>query len=136
MAKQSGAGGGIHSNKVREVGVRTGKAAMGIRPGYPDNLGNMRGTHVTRGGIEGGGGDLPSKLTPMGTVKPSISVPLGNAVATNVGGGGPGAGRTIYKTGMQKQYGAAVSNRPAPQGPDPLAPWFPNSPARQSPIKK
>jgi hypothetical protein len=136
MAKSSGAGGGINSNKVRQVGVRTGAAAQGIRPGYPDNLGNMRGTHVTRGGIEGGGGDLPAKLTPMGTVKPPISVKLGNELATNVGGGGPGAGRTIYKTGMQMQYGAAVSNRPAPTGPDPLRAWFPPSPARQSPIKK
>ena len=131
MAKSSSAGGGINSNKLVRPPVRDGKPANGARPGYPDLLGNMRGTHVTDGKT-----DLPAKLTPMQTVRPPISVPLGNELATNVGKGGPGTGRKVMATGTQMQYGAATSSRPAPTGADPLAPWFPNSPARQSPIKK
>jgi hypothetical protein len=129
MAKKD-SGGGLTSNKLVRPSVKTGSAATGVRPGYPDLLGNMRGSHVTDGR------ELPAKLTPMQTVKPPISVPLGNEVATNVGAGGPGKGRVVMATGSQGQHGAAMSARPAPTGSDPLAPWFPPSPARQSPIKK
>ena len=128
MAK-SNAGGGANSRQVRP-GQKLGATATGIRPSYPDTLGNMRGSHVTDRG------DLPYNPIPMQTVKPPISVPLGNAVATNVGAGGPGKGREIHRTGTQMQYGAATSSRPAPTGADPLAAWFPNSPGRQSPVKK
>jgi hypothetical protein len=132
MAKMRNPGNqGLQSNKLLRPPPRDGKPATGVRPGYTDNLGNMRGTHVTDKG------DMAAKLTPMQTVKPPISVPLGNAVATNVGRGGPGTGRTIYHTGDQGQHGAVnPGNRPMPTGPDPLAPWFPPSAARQSPIKK
>jgi hypothetical protein len=131
MAKMMNPGSqGISSNKLVRPGQRLGANATGVRPGYPDQLGNMRGDHVTDGRT------VPAKLTPMQTVKPPISVPLGNAVATNVGAGGPGTGRRVMPTGSQMQYGAAMSTRPAPTGPDPLDPWFPPSAARQSPVKK
>lgn len=99
MAK-SNAGGGINSRQVVRPGVHDGKPASGVRPGYPDLLGNMRGTHVTDGKT-----DLPAKLTPMQTVKPPISVPLGNEVATNVGAGGPGKGRVVMRSGSQATHG-------------------------------
>jgi hypothetical protein len=131
MAKTMNPGSqGISSNKLVRPGQRLGANATGVRPGYPDNLGNMRGSHVM------GGQDLPAKLTPMQTMKPPISVPLGNSLTNNVGAGGPGKGRVVRATGSQGQHGAAASTRPAPQGPDPLAPWFPNSPARRSPVVK
>jgi hypothetical protein len=137
MAKSSGAGGGINSRQVVRQGIREGKSATGVRPGYVDQLGNMRGTHVTRGGIEGGGGDVAGKLTPMETVKPPISVQLGNAKALDVGAGGPGKGRVVMASGSQGTHGPInPGNRPTPTGPDPLRGWFPPSPARQSPIKK
>jgi hypothetical protein len=37
---------------------------------------------------------------------------MGNAVATNVGKGGPGAGRTVMRSGSQSQHGPIVG--PAP----------------------
>jgi hypothetical protein len=39
--------------------------------------------------------------------------PMGNALTNNVGKGGPGTGRTIYKTGYQGCYGAKA---PGEQG--------------------
>ena len=99
MAKDSG--GGINLNKNVRPPVRTGQSAMGVRPGYPDNLGNMRGNHAMDKGT------VPAPPTPMQTVKPPISVPLGNEVAGNVGKGGPGAGRTVMRSGSQGHHGAA-----------------------------
>src|SRR5262245_29264308 len=37
-------------------------------------------------------------------------VPLGNAVALNVGKGGPGAGREVHHCGSQGQHGAATGS--------------------------
>lgn len=99
MAKKD-SGGGLTSNKLVRPPVRTGAPAMGVRPGYPDQLGSMKGNHAMDRG------DVPAKLTPMQTVKPPISVPLGNQVAGNVGAGGPGAGRTVMRSGSQGQHGA------------------------------
>jgi hypothetical protein len=123
---------GLQSSKLVKPPVRTGKAATGVRPGYPDNLGNMRGNHVT------GQGSVPANLTPMQTVKPPISVPLGNAIATNVGAGGPGTGRVVRPTGTQGQWGAANPGERKPiVGPDPHAPWQgSNNAARRSPVVK
>ena len=107
MAKSSSAGGGINSNKLVRPPVRDGKPAMGVRPGYVDTLGNMRGNHATEVGR------ALNNTTPMQTVKPPISVPLGNELATNVGAGGPGTGRKVMATGTQGQYGKSdPGNRP------------------------
>ena len=122
---------GIQSSKLVRPPARDGKPAMGVRPGYPDTLGNMRGSHVTDKG------DLPAKPTPMQTVKPPISVPLGNELATNVGAGGPGKGRTVMATGSQQMHGAPNPGNRTVSGPDPLAPWHgSNNAARRSPVKK
>jgi hypothetical protein len=46
------------------------------------------------------------------------AVPLGNVVARNVGGGGPGTGRNLYgQSGFQSQYGASNpgARRQSPQ---------------------
>ncbi len=48
-----------------------------------------------------------------------FNTPLGNAVARNVGRGGPGTGRTVYlpgenQRGGQNQYGAANPGIPEP----------------------
>lgn len=43
-------------------------------------------------------------------------VPMGNAVALNVGGGGPGKGYVQHKTGSQGQHGPAVAG--SSPGPD------------------
>jgi hypothetical protein len=41
---------------------------------------------------------------------------LGNEVAKNVNGGGPGAGRTVHKSGAQNQHGPANPGSPRPEG--------------------
>jgi hypothetical protein len=41
-------------------------------------------------------------------------VPYGNEVALNVGKGGCGTGRTLYKTGSQGQQGATSPGNPRP----------------------
>jgi hypothetical protein len=45
----------------------------------------------------------------------SLQTPkLGNEIALNVGPGGCGTGRTIYKTGPQEQHGPVAGTRPGP----------------------
>jgi hypothetical protein len=71
----------------------------------------MQGDHVTtRGGGETGyrGERLHNPERNFQPVK------FGNEVALNVGKGGCGTGRTIYKTGSQDMHGqAAPGNAPA-----------------------
>ena len=52
---------------------------------------------------------IAGKMPGVGATK------LGNEVALNVGGGGPGAGRTLYgQSGVQGQHGpVAGSTKPA-----------------------
>ena len=124
MARSSGmrrgnAGGGIASNKNVNVGVRKGASATGVRPGAVAQFGSALGDHST---------DSPKTLRGAAekykTATP-ISVPLGNEVATNVGKGGAGTGRTIYKTGSQ----AGMPSTPRAIGPtrDTLAEFGPDS---------
>lgn len=83
--------GGDASNKLREVGVKTGKAARGIRLGDAAMIGIQRITTTGPG-------------VPQGSHK-TISIPLGNAKALDVGGGGVGVGRTVMPTGSQGRHG-------------------------------
>ena len=59
---------------------------------------------------------------PIGT---GAQVPMGNALATNVGAGGPGKGREIHRSGSQSQHGpvnTGESPRSAPRGIDSRGP--------------
>jgi hypothetical protein len=63
------------------------------------------------GGQHQGEGRVTSKsyATPMMDGSGFKKVPLGNELTTNVGKGGPGAGRTLYgKSGMQGQHGPSA----------------------------
>jgi hypothetical protein len=108
------AAGGLHSKNVVRPGIREGAKASGINPHHPGQPGIMMGSHSTEHG-----GRLPSGkiVEKMQTVAPTAaSVPLGNTLVTNVGGGGPGKGRTVYATGTQMTHGpvAAGAERPLP----------------------
>jgi hypothetical protein len=70
-------------------------------------LGNMQGSHVTRGQESNYRGE------PLHDNRSFQPVPFGNEVALNVKGGGPGTGRTIYKTGSQDQYGSGGPEKPS-----------------------
>jgi hypothetical protein len=98
MAKAR-SGGGIKMNKNVNVGVRAGPPSTHkISRTAVMHLGNKIGSHITEGG------DVKRPRYPLveGTAP---QVASGNALATNVGKGGPGKGRTIYKTGSQGTHG-------------------------------
>ena len=97
-------------NKVRNVGVRSGPPNTKIiSPAAAANLGASKGNHVMGKGTV----QRPPEPLVRGTAS---QVPLGNAVATNVGRGGAGAGRIVHATGSQGQHGAAVQgSQPAPR---------------------
>src|SRR5262249_8222749 len=97
---KSKAGGGVNSRQVRKVGLRTGPNSTNrVSPCAVNQLGNHLGN--------------AKAVEPIyaGTMK---QVPLGNTLATNVNGGGPGKGRTLYgQSGTNAQRGTNGSPRPA-----------------------
>jgi hypothetical protein len=80
-------GGGLTSNKLVRPGVVAGPPRTNkVNPGGADQLGQ----HMTK----------QSAATPLyGGTMPQV--PSGNAVAKNVGAGGPGKGRTVHRSGSQ-----------------------------------
>ena len=102
--------------------MRTGAPARGISPGAVSQFGKSVGNKATdkRGETGYRGERYLEGKTPAGG-----AVPLGNQVALNVKGGGPGTGRTIYKTGSQ----AGMPATPRAIGPtrDTLAEYGPDS---------
>jgi hypothetical protein len=97
-------GGGITMNKNVSPGIKTGGPNKGTSPGAADQIGpaiSFKREQIERGPA------LPSKL--------------GNEVALNVSGGGPGKGREIFRAGSQGTHGPVAqgeSPRSAPRGLD------------------
>jgi hypothetical protein len=89
-------GGGLGSRVVNPQGTRDGQKAFGINPGGVAQLGSSQGNKATEQGST-----LSYRGEPWTVGKTPISVPLGNSVATNVGKGGPGAGREVFRCGSQ-----------------------------------
>jgi hypothetical protein len=110
MARGSG-GGGYHTRQHVEKSVKTGKGSYATTPGYVGQLGNKQGNHPTRGEPTSYRGE------PMHSGPSFQPVPFGNQVALNVGKGGPGTGRTVYKTGSQGMTGNVAAGNP-PRVPD------------------
>jgi hypothetical protein len=106
-------GGGIASKQHISIPVRTGSGSKSARPAGVSQIGYAVGDHTTnRPGSSGYRGERlhnPSK-----NFQPTK---FGNEVALNVGKGGCGTGRTIYKTGSQGQQGG-VAGTPRPTGRD------------------
>jgi hypothetical protein len=120
MAKQTNKpAGGIGSKVNVSVPQRLGQKATGINPGGPAQLGSAVGNKVTDGRTTNYRGDPWTD----GRVPAGGAQRLGNQVATNVGKGGPGTGRTVMGGGSQGQYGAAAPGNPPPSGE--LFPGFP-----------
>jgi hypothetical protein len=107
MSRGSG-GGGYGSRPHVEKPVKTGTGSRSANPGGVGQLGNMQGSHVTRGEESNYRGD------PLHSGRSFQPVPFGNEVALNVGPGGCGTGRTIYKTGSQGTQGATNPGNPRP----------------------
>jgi hypothetical protein len=107
MVMVTKAGGGINSNKLVRPSVRIGTPSAGKNPKAVGQIGSTLGNKAT---------NQPKLLTKavesIGAKAPAAaSVPLGNEVATNVGKGGPGAGRTVYGSGSQCQHGPVAGAR-------------------------
>ena len=111
--------GGIGSRVVNPQGTRDGQKAS-VSPRGVSQIGSAIGNKVTAevGGKIGYRG-------PAWLEKPPISVPLGNELAKNVGKGGPGAGREVFRCGSQGQSGPTRS--PNAQGTDILRQFGPDN---------
>jgi hypothetical protein len=105
-----GSGGGVGMNKNVRPKVKTGGANRAQSPCAVARQG-MAVAPATRPEKMDAGKALPSKL--------------GNELAGNVGGGGPGKGRQLYgQSGMQRQHGAAAGSPPRE-----ATPWYNDFPA-------
>jgi hypothetical protein len=122
--KNSNVGGGARSRNVKQVGMNFGKPAMKYNPKGVSQIGSSIGDHATEHGrmLRGGVEKVRAGAYPAGTVG---SVPLGNQLAKNVGAGGPGTGREVFRCGTQGPCGPTRS--PNATGRDTLAEYGPES---------
>jgi hypothetical protein len=97
-------GGGLSSNKLVRPGVKTGPASTNkISPRGVSQYGYSTGSKLARAGsFTAENSALPVNAGTM------PQVPMGNAVALNVGKGGPGTGRTTYRSGYQALHGQPI----------------------------
>jgi hypothetical protein len=107
-------GGGLTSNKLVNVGLRTGSPSKGSSPAAADQIGQS--TFFTKEKIDAGRAYNASQL--------------GNALATNVGAGKPGAGRTVHHCGSQGTHGP-VNPGHSPARQDILSEYGPDIPGRK-----
>jgi hypothetical protein len=103
-------GGGPSGKNVTSVGMHTGAARRAQNPAFAKQLGTHVGNH-SEGRVA-----PPAKVIASRDAGPALPSILGNALATNVGKGGPGAGRTVYATGVQGQHGAHAPGTAPPSG--------------------
>jgi hypothetical protein len=88
---------GITMSKNVKVGLRTGSPSKATSPGAANQIGPS--TAFKREQVEAG--------RAYGS-----GVKLGNEIASNVKGGGPGTGRTLYgQGGTNRQYGPVAGQR-------------------------
>src|SRR6516225_1705361 len=117
-----GSGGGYNSKQVKKVGVKSGAPSTNkISPRGVSQLGYATGGRLRREGSFTS--DSTSLPVNVGTMK---QVPMGNAVATNVGKGGPGTGRTVMARGSQALHGSVAGPAPV-QGREILGQFGPES---------
>jgi hypothetical protein len=104
-----GKGGANNQLRSKRESTRVQPRSDAINPGGVGQIGVALGNHSEYGPARGA-------VEPM-RVGPGFGrVPLGNAKATDVGCGGPGAGRTVSRTGSQAQHGPAAPGSPPPEG--------------------
>jgi hypothetical protein len=108
MAKRSNAGGGYGSSVVVQPPVKTGSGSRSARPAGVAQIGNAWGDHVTNQGKTNYSGERLHNDRSFQPVK------FGNEVALNVGGGGPGKGRTVMPSGQQATHGPVAPGSPRP----------------------
>src|SRR5215467_3740522 len=111
MTKVRGvSGGGIEGNKNVRVGVKAG----------PPRVNTTSAAGAAQIGVS-----VAFAKDQVNAISKAQPVRFGNEIATNVGRGGPGTGRTVMPCGSQGMHGALVGTRPAATTPDLLAPFGP-----------
>ena len=124
-------GGGIQMSKNVSGTVRGGSPTT--RPADPAGVSQLV---AAQGGRLKGAGSFTGINTakPMFETPRTAPVPLGNAIAGNVNGGGAGVGRVVMRSGSQGQHGAPVQgSSPAGQPRDILSAFGPE-PTDKSPL--
>jgi hypothetical protein len=92
---------GISSKHVVQPSVRTGTGSRGTHPGGVAQLGQHTGDHTTNRRDSSG-----YRGEPLHNNRNFNPVKFGNELATNVGRGGPGTGRTLHgQSGSQGCHG-------------------------------
>src|SRR6516225_5549113 len=112
MAMRGSGGGGYGSRPHVEKPVKTGTGPRSARPAGVSQLGQMQGDHSTAHGGAPTGYKGEKLHHDNRTFQP---VKFGNELATNVGKGGSGTGRTLYgQSGQQGCHGQPAGSRPGP----------------------
>jgi hypothetical protein len=116
-------GGGIQSSVNRKVGVKGGsRSADVVTPAGLSQYGTAQGGKLRQAGSFTG----VNSATPVFSGSKANPVPFGNAKALDVGGGGVGTGRTVYRSGYQSLHGKPVQGS-SPQRKDILSDYGPGS---------
>ena len=98
-------GGGIESSVVKNVGIQGGsRTTQPVSPRGVSQFGYSPGSTLDRAGSF----TTKSSALPVFEGNKQAATPMGNQLATNVGGGGPGTGRTVYQSGTQAVHGPVV----------------------------
>jgi hypothetical protein len=92
-------GGGIHGNKNVSPDMRKPLGQKHHQVHSPAEASQL--------GQKMGKAQAVTPLNTSGTMRRPGEPELGNALAQNVGKGGPGAGRTVFACGTQDQHGPA-----------------------------
>ena len=114
-------GGGAGSRVVTERPVKVGRDAQEMRVRGVSQYGQAIGNKATKSGVVKG---IPSERVQGARLPAGLSVPLGNEVALNVGGGGPGRGRDVSRSGSQCVQGPVNPGATRPGANKPIFPGF------------
>jgi hypothetical protein len=123
-------GGGIQMNKVvqKRESTREKPVTRAVSPAGAAQQGNHFGNHADGRTLS----KEPKGAEPLYSGGRSFQpVKLGNELATNVAGGGPGAGRTVRPSGGQGMHGVPAPGEmrsPRPGSRDTLAEYGPDKP--------
>src|SRR6516165_3490842 len=95
-------GGGINSRVVKQVDIKSGSPNLtAYSPRGVSQIGASQGSTLDRSGSF----TTKNSALPYSDGQRRDFVPLGNSLTNNVGQGGPGAGRTVYRSGYQGTHG-------------------------------
>jgi hypothetical protein len=115
-------GGGINSRVVKSVGIKPGAPTTNVvSPRGVSELGYASGDK-----LRATGGHTGQNVSAPLFERKAPEQALGNQLVKNVGSGGPGTGRTVYRSSTQMQHGSG--GPPLPSG----RPWYAEYPGHET----